>query len=177
MFNPFKRKVKLHASIEEQLTPEADKFLADAMTEYKLKSEALLSGEWRLSECADWGFDPEAAIVTVVFADGSKWQADAQFLGSYSTKGRSWQWAWDSPDVGEFLSRDSLLVKSLGEEMGIGYLTLGGGSFALPGPEFAEYLCAIGVKATGSAGVMEADAGRMIGFILLKHLKWTSAAD
>jgi hypothetical protein len=176
MFNPFKKKEPLDESFRQPLSPEADAFLAEAMTEYQAKREALLNGEWRLSQCADWGFDPESATVTVMFADGSKWQAAAQFLGSYTVKEQTWQWAWDSPDMGEQLSRDSRLVKELGERFGIGYLQLGGGSFPLPGAEFAEYLCAIGVKATDSAGIMEADAGPMVGFILLKDLRWINGA-
>lgn len=176
MFNLFKKKPKLDESFSQPLSPEADQFLADAMAEYQAKREALMNGEWRLSQCADWGFDPESATVSVVFADGSRWQAAAQFLGSYAIKEQSWQWAWDSPDMGEKLSYDSLLVKQLGERLNIGYLQLGGGSFPLPGPEFAEYLCAIGLKATDSLGIMEADAGAMVGFILLKDLKWANGA-
>lgn len=175
MFNLFKKKTKPDESFSEPLSPEADKFLADALAEYQAKREALLGGEWRLSQCANWGFDPESATVTVVFADGSQWQASAQFLGSYAVKEQSWQWAWDSPDMGEQLSRDSRLVKELGERLGVGYLQLGGGSFPLPSSEFAEYLCAIGAKATDSVGIMEADAGPMVGFILLKDLRWTNA--
>lgn len=77
--------------------------------------------------------------------------------------------------MGELLSRDSRLVKELGKRFGVGYLQLGGGSFPLPSADFAEYLCAIGVKATDSVGIMEADAGPMVGFILLKDLRWTKA--
>ena len=175
MFNLFKKKPKPDESFNEPLSPEADKFLADALAEYQAKREALLTGEWRLRSCADWGFDPESGTVTVVFPDRSQWQASAQFLGSYAVKEQSWQWAWDSPDMGEQLSRDSRLVKDLGERLGIRYLQLGGGSFGLPGPEFSEYLCAIGVKATDSVGIMEADAGPMVGFIMLKDLRWTNA--
>ena len=176
MFNLFRKKQKPDASFNEPLSPEADQFLAEAMAEYRAKQEALTNGEWRLSLCANWRFDPETGTVTVLFPAGSEWQAAGQFLGSYAIKDQSWQWAWDSPDMGEHLSRDSRLVKQLGERFGIGYLQLGGGSFPLPGPEFAEYFCALGLKATDSVGVMEADAGPMVGFLLLKDLKWTKTA-
>lgn len=86
MFNLFKKNQKLDESFRQPLSSEADSFLADAMTEYQAKREALLGGEWRLSECANWGFDPESATVTVLFANGSQWQAAAQFLGSFAVK-------------------------------------------------------------------------------------------
>src|SRR5881396_3771403 len=104
MFNLFKKKKKPDASFEEPLSPEADKFLAEACAEYEGKRDALLTGEWRLTSCEDWGFDVDTGIVTVKFADGSQWQADGQFLGSYSLDDQTFQWAWDSPDMGE-LSR------------------------------------------------------------------------
>jgi hypothetical protein len=77
--------------------------------------------------------------------------------------------------MSEHLTRDSRAVKELGERFGIDYLLLGGGCFPLPGPEFVDYLCAIGLKATDSAGVMEAPAENMVGFIMLKNLRWTHA--
>src|SRR5215469_13590663 len=102
MFNPFKKKQKPDASFSEPLSPEADKFLAEAMAEYPARQEALTSGEWRLSQCANWGFDPETGTVTVLFSDGSEWQAAGQFLGSYVIKKQTCQWSWDdSQDMGE----------------------------------------------------------------------------
>src|SRR5215475_6051521 len=101
MFNLFKKKPKPDESFSQPLSPEADTFLSESLAEYQTKSEALLVNEWRLRQCAKWGFDPESAVVTVDFADGSQWQAQAQFLGSYAIKEQSWQWAWDSPDIPE----------------------------------------------------------------------------
>jgi hypothetical protein len=176
MFNPFKKKPKVDESFSQPLSPEADQFLAAACAEYQAKREALEEGEWRLPSCSDWGFDPETGTVTVQFADGSQWQAAGQFLGSYHPETNTWQWAWDSLDMPESLSRDSSVLRQVGEQYGIGYLTLGNGAFPLPDAEFVEYLCALGLKATDSAGVMEADAGESVGFLMLKDLRWTHAA-
>jgi hypothetical protein len=177
MFQFFRKKKKPDpdASFREPLSPEADRFLAEACAEYEGKRDALLTGEWRLTSCQDWDFDIPQALVTVKFADGSEWQADGQFLGSYSFDDQTFQWAWDSPDMDDHLKRDSQLVKEAGERFNIRYLLLGGGCFPLPRPEFVDYLCAIGLKATGSAGVMEAPAENMAGFIMLKNLRWTKA--
>ena len=161
------------ADFDTPLSPEADKFLAEACAEYEAKREALEEGEWRLTSCAGWDLDDVNAVVTVRFEDGSEWQADAQFLGSYSVADKSWQWAWDSPDIGEHLSKDSLIVRESGERFGLRYLVMGGGCFSIPGPDTVQYFCAIGMKATDSMGVMEAGAEDMAGFIMLKNLRWT----
>jgi hypothetical protein len=158
---------------DEELTPEADQFLAAACAEYADKQEALEHREWRLASCAEWGFDDASGVVTVRFEDGSEWQADGQFLGSFSPDDRTFQWVWDSPDMSEHLTRDSRLVKDVGERFGLRYLLMGGGCFPLPGAEFVDYLCSIALKATESIGVMEAEADAMIGFILLKNPRWT----
>src|SRR6185369_10097892 len=167
MFDRFKKK-KTHES-KEPLSPEADQFLAAACAEYNGKQEALEQGEWRLRSCAEWGFDDTTGLVTVRFEDGSQWQAEGQFLGSFNAADLTFQWAWDSPDMGEHLTRDSRVVKTVGEQFGIRYLSMGGGCFPIPGIEFVDYLCSIGLKATDSMGVMEAGAEGMVGFIMLKN--------
>jgi len=175
MFGMFKKKKPADESFSEPLSPEADNFLSEACAEYKGKQEALETGEWRLTSCSEWGMDEETGVITVDFEDGAQWQADGQMLASFGLDDQTWQWAWDSPDRREHLSRDSFVVKDIGEKFGIRYLLLGGGCFPIPGPEFVDYLCAIGLKATDSAGVMEGPADRMVCFIMLKNLRWTKS--
>ncbi len=172
----FKKKKKQDAQDDAPLSPEADALLAAACAEYEAKQQALEQGEWRLASCAEWGFDDVAGVVTVKFEDGSQWQADGQFLGSFHPDDSTFQWAWDSPDMGEHLTRDSRLIKEVGELHGIRYLTMGGGCFPIPGAEFVDYLCSIGLKATNSIGVMEAGAEGLVGFIMLKNPRWTHGA-
>ena len=155
------------------LSPEADKFLAHAGAEYEEKKAALEQGEWRLASCAEWGFDMDAGVVSVGFEDGSQWQADGQLLGSFNPEDQTFQWAWDNPNISEQLTRDSRIVKELGECFGLPYLLAGGGCFSIPSPEFVAFLCAIALKATDSVGVMEADNEGMVSFIMLKNLRWT----
>jgi hypothetical protein len=42
--------------------------------------------------------------------------------------------------------------------------------------KFVDYLCGIAMKATDSAGVMEAESGPVVVFIMLKDLRWTHGA-
>jgi hypothetical protein len=158
------------------LSPEADKFLGEATVEYEAKKQALEHGDWQLCSCAEWGFDMDAGVVSVRFEDGSEWQADGQLLGTFNPEDVSFQWAWDNPNITEHLTRDSRLVRALGERFGLQYLLMEGGCFPLPGPDFVAYLRAIALKATDSVGVMEADEEGMVGFIMLKNLRWTHEA-
>jgi len=174
MFDRFKKKKQAEPDFDAPLSPEADKFLADACAEYDPKSDALLQGEWRLSSSAGWGFDDSTGIVQVEFADCSRWQAAGQILGSYSSDDQTWEWAWNSPHVDESLSRDSRAVRELGDRLGIAYLQLPG--FPVPDTKFVDYLCGIAIKATDSAGVMEAESGPVVVFIMLKDLRWTHGA-
>ena len=110
MFNIFKRKKKQEPEDEAPLSPEADALLAAACAEYDAKQQALEQGEWRLASCAEWGFDDAAGVVTVKFEDGSQWQADGQFLGSFHPGDQTFQWAWDSPDMSEHLTRVGFIM-------------------------------------------------------------------
>src|SRR5262245_8001788 len=122
MLDRFKKDKPDDAGDDDPLSPEADKFLAEACAEYDAKQEALEQGEWRLTSCSEWGFDMKAGIVTVNFNDGIQWQADGQFLGSFNPEDNTFQWAWDSPDISEHLMQDSLLIKAVGEKSGLQYL-------------------------------------------------------
>jgi hypothetical protein len=169
-----KRKKRSNQNFDQRLSPEADKFLANAGVEYEAKKEALEQGEWRLCSCAEWGFDMDAAVVTVRFEDGSEWRAEGQVLGTFNPEDETFQWGWDNPNFSKQLTRDSRLVKKVGERFSLQYLLMEGGCFPIPGPDFVAYLCAIALKATNSVGVMEADEEGTVGFIMLKNLRWTS---
>lgn len=160
-------------SFDQDLSPEAKKFIEEAGVEYERKKEALEEGEWRLCSCSEWGYDMDTGIVSVRFEDGSEWQADAQLLGTFNPEDETFQWAWDNPNISENASRDSLLVKKLGERFGLQYLLMEGGCFPIPDANFVAYLCALSLKATDSMGVMEADEDASVGFIMLKNIRWS----
>jgi len=174
MFGMFKKKKKADERFSQPLSPEADKFLAEALEEYGQKEEALEQG-WRLSACAEYALNDETGLFHMKLDDGTSWEADAQILGSFNEDDSTWQWAWGNPHCAEIWSRDSKLVKAAGEQLDIWYVHEMW-DFPVPGPEYVAYLNAIGVKASGSAGWYEVRDGSVVIFVLLKNLRWTTDA-
>ena len=161
---------KREANLNDDLSPEADKFLGEATAELNAKHKAL-QNEWRFGQGNEWGFDQESGVFKLSFPDGSEFEADGQILGSYSETDSTWEWAWNNPNVLPSMARDSKKVKALGKRLNIAYLQLG----IIPMPtclDFAVYLSAIGVKGTDSIGYYTADAGPIKISILLKNPRW-----
>src|SRR6266704_2575837 len=134
----------------ENLSPDADKFLADAAAEYKTKQAALQS-EWKLHSHKQWNFDQTIGLIELKYEDGTELLADGQILGSYSPADGTWEWAWNNPNAMSKVSRDSAKVRDVGKEYGISYLQAG--VVPVPDEKFVAYLCGIGLKATGSIGI------------------------
>ena len=161
-------------NIDAPLSPEADKFLADATAEFNAKQEALRR-DWRFDSYKRWGYDQFSEVLKLDFADGAQFCADGQIIGSYMAAKHSWEWAWNNPNVEEAMKRDSHEIKKVGERLGIFYLV--SGMVPAPTEEFVSYLCAIGLKATDSIGIFRGKAGPVSVMIALKNPKWTKGAN
>lgn len=172
MFGFFKKKKQADERFSQPLSPEADEFLAEALDEFGQKEEAL-EKKWRLSTCAEYALHDETGLFHMKLEDGKAWEADAQILGSFNEEDQGWQWAWGNPHCAEIWSRDSKIVRETGKRLGIGYLHELP-MHPVPGPEFVAYLCAIGLKASKSTGMFEAQDGSIVIFIMLKNLRWTT---
>jgi len=168
-----KKTTKPASDLAAPLSPEADKFLAEATEEFNAKQEAL-DRDWHFDDYKQWGFDQLSAVFRLEFADGTEFQADGQILGSYSAANRSWEWAWHNPYVNPSIARDSKAVKELGERLGLSYTAAG--MIPVPAEEFVSYLCAIGLKATGSFGLFRGTAGPIDVIILLKNPRMAKKA-
>jgi hypothetical protein len=155
------------------LSPEADQFLAEAMEEFNTKQDAL-DRDWHFDDHKQWGFDQLSGVFRLELGNSTEFQADGQILGSYSPSNASWEWAWHNPYVDPAVARDSKAVKELGERLGLAYATTG--MIPVPGEELVSYLCAIGLKATGSLGVFRGTAGPVEVMILLKNPRMAKKA-
>jgi hypothetical protein len=173
MFGLFKRKKKVDDRFSQPLSPEADKFLAEALEEYGRKEEAL-EKEWCANACAEYALNQDTGLFHIKLEDGRTWEADAQILGSYNEDDQTWQWAWGNPHCAEIWSRDSKIVRETGKRLGVWYLHELPGQ-PMPGPEFVAYFCAIGMKASDSPGMFEARDGSVVIFVMLKNLRWVDA--
>jgi hypothetical protein len=161
-----KKSPKPPPGLDAPLSPEADKFLAEATEEFNAKQEAL-DRNWHFDKYKQWGFEQLSGVFRLEFEDGTEFHADGQILGSYSAANNSWEWAWHNPYVDSSISRESRKVKEVGQRLGLSYTEAG--MVPVPGEEFVSYLCAIGLKATGALGVFRGAAGPIEVIILLKN--------
>jgi hypothetical protein len=152
------------------LSPEADQFLAEALDEFGEKEEAL-ERQWHLSAGTEYGLDQDTCSFWLQLDDGSRWAADAQILGSFDEEDETWQWAWANPNCTAAMARDSRIVRETGKRLGVWYLHELE-RHPMPGPEFVAYLCAIGMKASGSIGMFEGSEASVVIFIMLKNIRW-----
>ncbi len=165
MFSIFKRKKVVEP---EPLSPEADVFLAAATAEFNEK-QAVLGSQWNFDSYEQWGFDQYTGVLSLTLADGSRVLADGQILGSHSPGDGSWEWAWNNPNVEAGVTTASQKVKELGARLGISYLVHG--RIPVDQDVFVSYLCAIGAKATDSAGSFIGSAGPVNVYLLVSNLR------
>jgi hypothetical protein len=161
--------------VDNELSPEADQFLAEACQEYEAK-QATLDRDWKFDSAQEWWFEQDTGVLELKFADGSRLEATAQILGSYSEEDNTWEWSWNNPCADDHMAEHSRMVKQLGKRLGLEYLE----ESPIPIPVEAvdrghlAYLCGIALKATGAPGVFE---GRLEGlriFYTLTCLRWAN---
>jgi uncharacterized protein DUF6882 len=150
----------------DDLSPEADKWLAAAVSEFNTKQD-VLKAEWGFDSFERWAYDQITKVFTLQFADGSQFEADGMILGTYCPGDGSWEWAWNNPNVEAHLAVPKETLVGLGKRLNISYLTIG----MIPAPtrQLATYLCAIGVKATGASGVYLGGEGPVEAAIVLSN--------
>lgn len=151
---------------DAKLSPEADQWLAHALAEFNAKQDALKS-EWGFGTFESWAFDQPTKTFALHFADGTQFEADGQILGTYCPGDASWEWAWNNPNIDAAVAVPGDALKELGQRLGISYLT--SGIVPAPNRELANYLCAVGVKATGALGVYLGGDGPVEAAIVLTN--------
>jgi uncharacterized protein DUF6882 len=151
-----------------ELSPEADTFLAAAIMEFNAKQQALTK-TWRFAAFEQWAYDPDTGVLNLEFADKATLVADGQLLGTFSVADNTFEWAWSRPHFGATITKESARVKELGRRLGISYLQAG--IIPIPDEAFMSYVCAIGLKASDSAGMFRGD-GDVQPMIMVKNLRW-----
>ena len=80
------------------LSPEADKFVAEATTEYNENKRLCNAiGNWiRISSGATMIC---AGVLKLEYGEGVELHANGQILGSYDPAKGTWEWAWNNPNA------------------------------------------------------------------------------
>ena len=152
-------------------SPEATAFIDAAHERYELEAERLRT-QWKLDQAASMNADLESGVTTYHFADGRRVIADIYVLGSWSRSAKSWEWAWNNPNVPAALKHGADRVREVGQEIGIDEMTWG----FVPAPEvhMGTWMAALAAKALDTGGVLplppEADA-EVVLFIALQNIR------
>ena len=156
---------------EPARSPEATAFIDAARERYEIEAERLRT-EWKLDQAATMNADLDTGLTTYHFADGRRVIADIYVLGSWSRSAKSWEWAWNNPNVPDALKQRANRVREIGEELGIDEMTSG----FVPAPEIhvGTWMAALAAKALETGGVLplppEADT-EVVLFIALENLR------
>ena len=152
--------------MSDELTVEADRWLAAACDEFDAK-QARLEREW-LRQFERWEFNPTTGVLTLFHPDGSRSLATAEILGSCSPEQKTWEWAWNNPDLPAQFAQKGLIVQEVAKDLGLDYLAHGILPIIDHDPEvLSSYLCSIGVKAADAAGVFRGGDERLPVYFLV----------
>jgi hypothetical protein len=145
-----------------QPSPDEGLTLTDALlqgTEMLQQTTAAHVNRWGLGTAQRWDLDAAGGVLRWTFPERVA-EAPVQVLGSYSTQGASWMWAWANDSLPSNLCSASAAVRSWGERQGHSALTtpvLHG----LPEEQVAE-LTAIAFRITEATGFYRAPAGQSL---------------
>lgn len=107
---------------EQPGSGEFESLLDTSLRELQLRT-AVHQGTWRLGKSKRWDLDQSKGDLIFTFDDGIVATCPAQIIGSFDSATSSWLWAWANPSAKDSLTRDSLKVRSYGEEHKIARLT------------------------------------------------------
>lgn len=148
---------------EHEESSDAERWLDAAAGAFDDKQARLQAG-W-LRDVTQWQFDRTRGELSVTRADGSVARARAQILGAYAVEQQTWEWGWSSSHLP--LEHAAARVREIGERFGLAYLTEGEVAIDRDAEALISYFCAIGVEATGAAGVFQGgDARQPIVFLV-----------
>lgn len=147
-----------------QLTAqEADALVRVAMNDAQtLQDEAAV--RWHWLEMERWDLDSDAGTLT--FSDPTRGAviADVRYVGSYSTKSNTFQWAWET--LGALEAKEVARLRAFGEVRGLSRLTT-------PNWECSEEegweMTALAALVLGAEGVYRAPMEHLRWFMLLSH--------
>jgi len=111
---------------------------------------------WNFGKADRWDLDQTTGMLRWTFPDHVA-EAPAQILGSYSSGGGTWMWAWANNSLLPHLGTASTVVRGWGEAHDQAMLTTG--RLELTAEQAAD-LAAVAFRLTGATGLYRAPAGR-----------------
>lgn len=164
----FKKIFKKRKGKVFDLSPEQDEFLGCAIKKYNESVKKYNEG-MKFGDFDKWAYDQFSGRFLLKNNGKTIIDADAQIIGSYHPPSKSWEWAWNNPNIEESAKIDSAIVKEYGDKEKIWYFS--DGKVPVLMDDQAVYFAAVGMKITESQAIYPGRAGDLTVYLLLKNIK------
>lgn len=149
------------------LSADQDLFLGAAVEECN-QSIRQYNQAWDSRRFDDWSYDQYSGKFRLKDGDVIGVEADAQIVGSYHSRNKTWEWSWNNPNVETDAKQDSQAVKNYGDKEKIWYFSEG--IIPVVSEDQAIYFAAVGRKLSQSQAIYKGDAGDLNVYLLLKNI-------
>jgi hypothetical protein len=147
------------------LSEEDDDSLFVCNAEFNEKQEQL-HNRW-LADGERYDVDFARGVLRITRRSGPPVLFDVTMVGSHDRAGRSWEWAWNNPNVVASLALPESALAETGRDFNLKYLVTG--FIPVPMDSFPWYLCGTAMKATGALCAYVASDRDMDYYMLLDN--------
>ena len=147
------------------LSDEADKFLTECNVGFNEKQQAL-TDTW-LRDYDRYDVDLERGLLWISRNGRTTVELDVSVIGSGRPSRKTWEWAWNNPNVEQPLALPRSLFAAMSAKYGLKYLEFG--MVPVPNEDFGWYLSGIALRLAGGEGVYKADGDDYEVYLLLRN--------
>jgi hypothetical protein len=156
---------KSHEVFGTPLSKEADEFLTTCNTSFNEKQKRL--GETWINNFDRYDVDLQNGVLWFSKEGRKTVEFDVAVVGSIQPSGRTWEWAWNNPNVESALAVPQSVFEATSQRFGLKYLSFG--TVPVPRKQFGWYLSGIALQLAGGEGVYMAEGKSVEIYMLLRN--------
>jgi len=147
------------------LSEEADAFLVTCNTAFNEKQKRL--GETWINNFDRYDVDLTNGLLWFSKEGRKTAEFDVAVVGSIQPSSRTWEWAWNNPNVEAALAVPQSVFEDTSQRFGLKYLSFG--TVPVPGEKFGWFLSGIALQLAGGEGVYMAEGKGVEVYMLLRN--------
>ena len=147
------------------LSAEADVFLVTCNTAFNEKQKRL--GDTWLHDFDRYDVDLKNGLLWFSKEGRKKVEFDVAVVGSIQPSSRTWEWAWNNPNVESALAVPQSVFEDTSQKLALKYLSFG--KVPVPRKQFGWYLSGIALQLAGGEGVYMAEGKGVEIYLLLRN--------